>query len=164
MKKDEILAYILKSHGDLIKKSQSKKDYIEISNVVTIIESILAKKKIKTLYWDVLVKEYFDWYKAKYGFEPDFSGSSTKGLKDIVGKLEKLAKENGIEWTADIAVLYLKKLLNAAYDDKWLKDNFLLSNINRQFSKIRANARGERNDKKIGRISADKLKDFLSGK
>ena len=165
MTKSAIEKQLLKDYPDQI-IMVGKERCILFADVVQIVDNFLESVRINaTEYWQPCVKAYFDWYKGKFGFNPDFKGGNPKHLKDIIEKLKKLAEENKIAWTEKNATGYLKKLLDTAYEDKWLKDNFLLRNINEHYTKIRANARkqkGESGDKNIGRISTKKIDDFLA--
>ena len=152
------------TYPDLIKK-MSDGECILVSDVVQIValwDSI--KKKPKTEHWTPLVDMYFVWYKEKFGFKPDFTGVSIKSLKLIIEKLQTIAKENNVEWSEKNARGYLKKILTEAYEDEWLKQNFLLENINKQFSKIRANARTKGGNETVGRIGKDDIARYILGK
>ena len=152
------------TYPDLIKK-MSDGEYIRVSDVSQIISMFDgAKKNIKTEHWKPIVDMYFVWYKDKFGFEPDFNGVATKSLKQLIVKLQAVAQQNKIEWSEKNARGYLKKILTEAYEDEWLKQNFLLENINKQFSKIRANARTKGGNETVGRIGKDDIARYILGK
>ena len=169
MMKNEILKQIKKDYPeDLFQVG--KEQYILLDTVGQIVSDFLENVKINaTQFWQPCVNAYFKWYKTNYGFEPDFKGQNSRHFKQIMEKLKKTALENNLEWSEKVAVKYICQLMNAAYKDEWLKKNFLLRNINDQYSKIRANER-ERNKQqnqpgwveKIGRLSPDKIQEFLS--
>jgi hypothetical protein len=50
--------------------------------------------------------------------------------------MKKRSEERQVEWTYEIASAMLEKFLEFCYMDNWLRDNFLLSNLNRQKDKI----------------------------
>ncbi len=159
MTKPAIEKQIRRDYADKIKEG----DCILVSDVVQMVDDFLESRKLNvTEHWQPCVKVYFDWYKNKFGFEPDFKGANPKYLKEILGKLKKLAAENKLEWTEKVATVYIRKLMDAGYKDKWIKENFLLKNINDQYSKIRANERERKDDKKVGRITTSEITEYLN--
>lgn len=99
-----------------------------------------ATAEVKTL-WQKIVDTWFDFYEAKIGAKPTFTGQSPKSLKKIIDLLQRRSVERQIAWTDDVAVDTFKKFLEYAYSLTWIKDNFLLQNLERQFDKI-ANQHG----------------------
>lgn len=91
-------------------------------------------------FWNELVEHYFSFCKLFFSVSPTFSGSAPRDLKLIVETLHKRCVESGKDWTLISARDRLWAFLKCAYDDPWLKNNFLLSNINRQKDKIFFNA------------------------
>ncbi len=92
-------------------------------------------------FWNDLVKVYFDFCRTKFHEEPTFDNSSPRDLKAIVKTLRERAEKSNIEWTLVTAQSRLWHFLNFAFQDKWLSENWLLSNINRQKDKIFFNIR-----------------------
>lgn len=95
-------------------------------------------KKVKTPepYWNDLVGIYFSFCKEKFHDVPSFDGSSPRDLKSIITVLRKRCESSGNEWTYEAATGRFKHFLEYAYMDRWLADNFILSNISRQKDKI----------------------------
>lgn len=87
-------------------------------------------------FWNELVEIYFSFCQMKFNEKPSFDGSSPRDLKCIIQSLKKRAQDAGVDWTYGVAVSRLNRFLESAYGDQWLKNNFLLSNINRQKDKI----------------------------
>jgi hypothetical protein len=96
-------------------------------------------------FWPQVVKTFFDFCAERFSEKPTFDGSSPRDLKGIVLALEQRARESDLEWTEEVAVSRLRKFLEAAYADRWLQENFILSNLNRQKDKIFFNAKKQTN-------------------
>jgi hypothetical protein len=92
-------------------------------------------------FWNELVSIYFNFCREKFNEEPSFDGSSPRDLKLIIKSLRERAEKSNIEWTLDTSKNRLHNFLSFAYQDIWLRNNFLLSNINRQKDKIFFNIR-----------------------
>jgi hypothetical protein len=92
-------------------------------------------------FWNELVEVYFNFCREKFHEPPSFDGSAPRDLKAIIKTLHDRAIKSNIEWTLPVAQFRFNNFLEFAYQDKWLKDNFLLSNINRQKDKIFFNIR-----------------------
>lgn len=101
------------------------------------------KKKEKTppeAHWQEMIKVYFDFYKERFfGEEPTFDGSAPRDLKSILTALRIRAEKKGLEWSLEVATNRFIKFLAEAYEDKWLTQNFILFNINRQKDRIFVN-------------------------
>lgn len=97
-----------------------------------------GKKEVKQPqeHWQILVKTFFDFCEEKFGEKPSFDGSSPRDLTGIVESLKKRAVESQVIWTCDVAVLRFKSFLGYAYEDRWLRDNFILFNLNRHKDKV----------------------------
>jgi len=105
---------------------------------------VKKEKKAAELYWQDFIDCYFEFSRAKFSTIPSFDRSAPRDLKLIVSSLRKRAEENGIEWTKEIAIKRFKLFLEYAYDsDKWMRMNFLLSNLNRQKDKYFFNIKSE---------------------
>lgn len=97
----------------------------------------MAKEKKITKHWQQLVETFFNFYEKKFdGEKPSFDGSAPRDLKSIAEVLEKRAQAANVEWTEENAIIRLNLFLDAAYKVDWLRDNFLLFNLNRQKDKI----------------------------
>ena len=157
------IAALRKRYEHLIQNIAGE-EYVRLSDVDILIQGMLDGKGKKAEHWAALCKAYSDWYKEQFGFTPDFRGAESTSMKQVVSKLKAIAEENKYIWTEEIAVMYLLKFLKLAYEDKWLKENFLMKNINQQFSKIRASGRAKKEggDNKIGRISTKDINKFLA--
>ena len=93
-------------------------------------------KKENTQFFNKLVSVYFVFFEKNFGIRPSFDGSSPRDLKCIIEAMKKRSEEKNVEWTEDIAVGMLNTFLKFAIKDSWLKENFLLQNLNRQKDKI----------------------------
>lgn len=100
------------------------------------------KKEIATEHWQHLVKIWFDFYESKKQEKPSFEPVDQENLRKIITKLKKKAKEKSWEWTEAGACQSLSKFLEFSYKVEWLSQNYLIKNINSQFDKIIADARG----------------------
>lgn len=94
------------------------------------------EKKQPTLFFNELVSIYFSFFQKKFGLRPSFDGSAPRDLKWIIEAMKKRSEEHQVEWTYEIASAMLEKFLEVSYMDNWLRENFLLSNLNRQKDKI----------------------------
>lgn len=97
------------------------------------------KKEVEaTEYWQPLVKTWFEFYTANpgKGEEPTFEGEAPKSLKKICERLKKRTEAKNIAWNEITACDTLSKFLHYAFGLKWLTDNFLLPNLERQYDKI----------------------------
>jgi len=96
------------------------------------------KKESGTDHWPALVSTWFDFYRNNpgKGEEPTFEGQAPASLKKIVERLKKRSEAKKLEWNEQTACDTLAKFLNYAYGLTWLKDNFLLPNLERQYDKI----------------------------
>lgn len=113
------------------------------------------KKEDSTPHWMVLVDVWFEFYEKHEGLKPSFAGSDPRELKEIVGKLQKRAEEEEYEWTEEVAKDTLLYFLKIAKRGKWLKDHFLLMNINRQFDTILSHAIREKTGSSEGESVED---------
>ena len=107
--------------------------------------------KPATPHWEVLVKTWFDLYEGWYGEKPSFEGADSRNLKAIVTNLQKRSESKGMEWTEEQSASAFTAFLTFARNDKWLKDNFLLQNLNRQFDKIITNAKNSSKSRSVAR-------------
>ena len=93
------------------------------------------EKKIEP-FWQELVGVYFDFTKSKFHDIPSFDGSAPRDLKNILQALRKRAEDKNVDWTHEVATTRFRHFLEWAYMDRWLSENWLLMNINRQKDKI----------------------------
>lgn len=87
-------------------------------------------------FWDLLVKTWFDFGIEKFHVTPSFQGQDPKIFKRIIHRLKKRAAEKKVDWNQDTGPARLKIFLEMAYSDKWISENFLLSNLEKQFDKV----------------------------
>lgn len=89
------------------------------------------EKKPAELYWQDFIEAYFSYTKEKFTEPPSFDGSAPRDLKAIIQALRKRAEEKGVEWTKENAMLRFRSFLDYAYSEWWLREHWMLSNINR---------------------------------
>lgn len=94
------------------------------------------KKKKTVEYWQVLVKTWFEFYSEKFGQEPSFPPSMAAHLKSIVVRIRKISDKKGFEWTEQHAIRSFHHFLAKAWEDEWLRANFLLTNLSTKFDSI----------------------------
>jgi len=108
-------------------------------------DQVAKKKKKKAAagegleYWQQLVAIWFDFYEnvhPKKGEQPTFSNREPKSLHEIVLLLKKRSDARNMAWTEEHAKEKLKNFLTHASTVVWIKDNFLLHNMQLQFDKI----------------------------
>ena len=78
------------------------------------------------------VDTWFKFCVNKFGEPPSFDGSSPMNLKNIIKQLRQRAEAKNIEWSELAIVTRLNKFLETAYTYNWLKNNWLLQNIDRK--------------------------------
>lgn len=127
-----------KNLSDLKTKKERKKSPAE------------KKKGDVTEHWQELVQTWFEFNTENFnGFKPSFKGQDAKSLKVIVTNLEKRSIAKGIPWSEDAAIDTLRNYLSFAIKDKWLKNNFLLSNLEKQLDKILINGGKQTNSNSV---------------
>ena len=99
-------------------------------------KSLGKKNEEPEPYWEKLVDTWFTFGKEKFGEKPSFDGQDPKIFKRIIQRLKKRAGDKKIEWTEITGPQRLKLFLEMAFSEKWLSENFLLSNLEKQFDKI----------------------------
>lgn len=99
---------------------------------------MVKRKREKQIepFWQEMVSLFFNFTKERFGDIPTFDNSAPRDLKQIIQTLRKRAQDKNIEWTHEVATTRFRHFLEHAYNDKWLCDNWLLQNINRQKDKI----------------------------
>lgn len=110
--------------------------------------------KDKTPHYEILKKTWFEFYEAKISREPTFNGVAAKSLQTIIIGLKKIYSKNE-DWTEDLAINSFKNFLSKAYEDSWLKKNFLLNILASKFDAIvnpnfsNGNSNGNYSSKKV---------------
>lgn len=105
----------------------------------------IKKEKVIEPFFKDMVEVWFLFCREKFQESPTFDGSAPRDLKSIIKTLRERAVHSNIEWTSDIAKLRFKNFLDFAWEDYWLKNNWLLFNINRQKDKIFFNIKSSLN-------------------
>lgn len=103
-------------------------------------KSTRIKKQPEPFFQDI-VSDWFHYCRDKFDEEPSFTGSSPKDLKLILVSLRERADKSEVEWSLLIARHRFKMFLDFAWQQKWLREHWLLSNINRQKDTIFFNIR-----------------------
>jgi len=84
-----------------------------------------------------LQTNFFDFFKSKYNQSYQFNGQDGKQLKNLIARLKNAIKnKKNEEPTEEDMQNGFKHLLNIAFNDKWLNQNFSISNINSKFNDI----------------------------
>jgi hypothetical protein len=83
-----------------------------------------------------MVDVYFNFYESLFNFKPTFQAIDGKMIKEIEAKIIFLCNQRNMAITNKMITNSFEKVLDYASKDKWLKENFLLKNINSQFNKI----------------------------
>lgn len=102
-------------------------------------EKVKVKKNEEaTEFWNKLVAVWFDFYQKGpgNGAKPTFEGQAPASLKKIVERLKKRTEGRMLTWDEQTACDTLLRFFTYAYGQDWLKDNFLLQNLERQYDKI----------------------------
>lgn len=120
-------------------KNPSKQDVKEFNtNKNKVIKIKNNNKDIadKSANYDLMVEVYFNLYESLFNFKPTFQAIDGKMIKEIEAKIINICTQKGLTITEKMIVSSFQKVLDYASKDKWLKENFLLKNINSQFNKI----------------------------
>lgn len=104
------------------------------------------EKKPAELYWQDFIEAYFSYTKEKFKEPPTFDGSAPRDLKAIIQALRKRAEDQKVEWTKQVALNRFKMFLDMAYSEWWLREHWMLSNINRSKDPIFFKAAQNRNN------------------
>ncbi len=101
------------------------------------------KRGLATMYWQPLVKIWFDLYAelipAPPGEEkakPCFDTVETAQMKIILKELRKRAEDRDLEWTEEEAKKRWEAFLRYAWTDDWISKNFMLRIISTNKTKI----------------------------
>lgn len=98
-------------------------------------KKIKQPKKIEP-HWSEMVELWFKFCRDNFGDDPTFDGSSPRNLKSIIKSLRERAEHSGYEWTIGTARYRFTRFLEFAIKDNWLRNNWMLFNIDRQKDKI----------------------------
>ena len=96
-------------------------------------------------FWNEFVSIWFSYCKEKFNEIPTFDGSSPRDLKSIIITLRKRCEQSGHEWNSEAATMRFRHFLDYCFQDRWLSENWMLSNLNRQKEKIFFNIAKQRN-------------------
>ena len=95
-----------------------------------------GRKKAELEHWKSLVAKWFEYYEQKMGQPPTFPPSMAAHLKSIVQRIKKMSDQKNFEWTEQQATKSLHHFLAKAWEDDWLRANFLLTNLSTKFDSI----------------------------
>ncbi len=87
-------------------------------------------------YWNEQVGIFFEFTRNKFHDTPSFDTGQPRNLKNILTALRKRAEDKGIEWSYEVATTRFRHFLEVCFQDNWLRENWLLQNIDRQKDKI----------------------------
>ncbi len=85
-------------------------------------------------FWNPCVKVWFDFTKNKFNEKPTFDGASQAALREILKGLKDRLED--VVWTEIEATARLFRFLIMAYRDRWLREHWLLKNINQNKDQI----------------------------
>lgn len=117
-------------------KSSLKENLIYNNTINNTTNNTNKDKAEASAYYSLMTEVYFDFYQSMFNFKPTFSKVDGKMIKEIEAKIIDLSKQKNMEITKTRVRASFYKILDFATKDKWLKENFLLKNINSQFNKI----------------------------
>lgn len=91
-----------------------------------------------TEHWKKLVDTWFNFYEQKFEIPPTFDGTAGQNLKKIITGLKKISTTAAkpLLWDEAGAARVFEHFLKKAYQDKWLRANFLMKNLYQNFDKI----------------------------
>lgn len=99
------------------------------------------EKKPPEPFFKEIVEDWFCFCREKFDESPSFTGSSPRDLKLILTSLRERAEKSEVEWSLIVARHRFRMFLDYAWKEKWLREHWLLSNINRQKDTIFFNIR-----------------------
>lgn len=106
-------------------------------------KKVAPKKERKPIeHFNPCVAIWFEVYLSSYGRKPTFKSPEAASFKSLLLKLKDSCAEAGKDWTQENATQALRAYLMAARKDNWLCNNFLISNLNRQYDKVLSMAKG----------------------
>lgn len=129
------------------KKSSAKKKKVDTGFFASKSESVQASKdkakkgKVSGAtasipYGLAMERQWMSFYRSKFGFKPTYGKAHAISLEAIITGLKQRATDTKAKWTKGLAIEWFEDFLNRAYADKWLKNHFLLPNLERQFDLI----------------------------
>lgn len=84
-------------------------------------------------FWNDMVSIFFKFCKEKFDAVPTFDHSQPRDLKSIIIALRKRCEDSGREWDFETATSRFRHFLEYAHENnQWLRNNWLLSNLDRQ--------------------------------
>lgn len=102
--------------------------------------------KIKSLF-NILKYEFEEIFIAHSGSAYYFTGKDGAKIKSIINKLKHAYKTKGFQEVTDEQIKNgFLHICKKAKQDKWLSNNFTLSNIDSQFNNLKINKRNENTD------------------
>lgn len=151
------------------KEKESKEDIklhcevekTSLPNPIIIPEGNIPKKTIKKTpaeklemeFWKELVAVWFVFYESKFNAKPTFNPAHAKSLKLIITNIKKIVVDSGEDWTNERSSRALNKFLTKSFEDPWIQQNFLLTNLNSKFDSI-INKTKQENGKQIANPNA----------
>lgn len=87
-------------------------------------------------YWKELVSIWFSFCYENFKSKPTFSGQHPKQMKEIILALKQKTVDDGKVWNEQEAKLRWRGFLGRAITDKFFKDLFILSHLNKFKDKI----------------------------
>lgn len=87
-------------------------------------------------YWQDMISLFFEFTKARYQDVPTFDRSAPRDLKEILVALRTRCEKAGHEWTYAAATTRFRMFLEECYADNWLRNNWILRNLNSQKDRI----------------------------
>jgi biotin operon repressor len=119
------------------KLKSSLKENLIYNNTINNTTNNTNKDKAEASANFIKMKEvYFNFYESLFNFKPTFQAIDGKMIKEIEAKIINICNQKSLVITEKLVVGSFTKVLDYASKDKWLKENFLLKNINSQFNKI----------------------------
>lgn len=97
---------------------------------------LAAEKKQPMEHWKEIVETWFTFCQEKFSQKPSFDGISAKSLKLLMTAIKLRATDQKVEWNSIEACARLRAFLLKAHRDQWMRDNFLLKNLNSQKDKF----------------------------
>ena len=101
-----------------------------------------AVEKEKVEHWPALTRIWIVFVQDRFGEKPSFKGRDPKHFKSILQVLKRRTEEKGGEWTEEKAKDELGWFLQKAFEDEWLRKNFLLTHIEKFMDKVILNYNG----------------------
>ena len=153
LSKDSLTPYLIPGMGKIDDISKHKPDQTRPNGYAAhppgkiLVKKAGKKKNVEEEpFWEHMISVWFDFnvqlfLKKNQGAdpkagEPSWEEVHKRALRRIVKRLRMRSIYQRIEWQVDVAIEKLRAFLTAAAADRWLYDNFILSNLEKQFDKI----------------------------